>query len=247
MQERESPNFSERPPGFDIDLLLLHYTGMETAEAAIERLCDPEAKVSAHYVIDEDGSVTQLVPEDKTAWHAGQSCWQGKLGMNQRSVGIELVNPGHEFGYRDFPDAQMTALKELSLGILERHPIPKRFVLGHSDVAPMRKEDPGEKFDWQGLAKDGIGLWPMDTNLEPVDGTIREVQLAMRNIGYCVPVDGEDNVVYRSILKAFQRHWRPKNVDGKADKETRVMLAAVQTAIQADLAANPPSDEGNSC
>ena len=238
MTEKESPNFSERPPGFDIDLLLLHYTGMESAEAAIERLCDPEAKVSSHYVIDQDGTTVCLVPEDKTAWHAGQSCWEGKIGMNQRSIGIELVNPGHEFGYQDFPDAQMNALVELSTGILARHPIPRRFVLGHSDVAPMRKEDPGEKLDWKGLADKGIGLWPQATDMEPIDGTIREVQIALRNIGYCVPVDGEDTVVYRSILKAFQRHWRPKTVDGKADKDTRIMLAAVGTAVQADMAAN---------
>ena len=237
MNQKESPNFSDRPPGFDIDLLLMHYTGMESAEAAIERLCDPEAKVSAHYVIDEDGTVTALVPEDKTAWHAGQSCWQGKIGMNQRSIGIEIVNPGHEFGYQDFPAAQMVALEALSKGILSRHPIPKRFVLGHSDVAPMRKEDPGERFDWQGLAEKGIGLWPQTTEVEPVGGTVRDVQLSLRNIGYCVPVDGEDNAVYRAILKAFQRHWRPKTVDGKADKDTRIMLAAVETAVQADMAA----------
>ncbi len=243
MIEKESPNCSDRPPGFDIDLLVMHYTGMESCEAAVERLCDPEAKVSAHYLIDEDGSCYCLVPETKTAWHAGQSCWEGKIGMNQRSIGIELVNPGHEFGYRAFPEAQMTALESLSKEILGRHPIQRRGVLAHSDVAPMRKEDPGELFDWKGLAEKGIGLWPQQTDVEPVGGTVRDVQLAMRNIGYCVPVDGEDNVVYRSILKAFQRHWRPKSVDGKADKDTRKMLAAVQIAVQADMAANQAEAE----
>ena len=236
MIERPSPNFSQRPPGFDIDILLLHYTGMETAESGIERLCDPESKVSSHYVIDEDGTTYCLVPEDATAWHAGVSCWEGKIGMNQRSVGIELVNPGHEHGYRDFPEAQMNALEELALGILDRHPIPKRQVLGHSDVSPMRKEDPGELFDWRGLAEKGIGLWPTQTEMEPVPGTVKDVQVAMRNIGYCMPVNGDDDEIYRTILSAFQRHYRPKRVDGKADKETRTMLAAVQIAVQADMA-----------
>lgn len=243
MIEKPSPNFSQRPPGFDIDILLLHYTGMETAEAAIERLCDPESKVSSHYVIDEDGTTYCLVPEDATAWHAGVSCWEGKIGMNQRSVGIELVNPGHEFGYRAFPDAQMAALEELALGILERHPIPKRQVLGHSDVSPMRKEDPGELFDWRGLAGKGIGLWPTQTDVEPVPGTVQDVQVAMRNIGYCIPVNGDDDEIYRTILSAFQRHYRPKSVDGKADKETRTMLAAVQIAVQADMATSAIADD----
>jgi len=236
MIERPSPNFSQRPPGFDIDILLLHYTGMETAESGIEWLCDPESKVSSHYVIDEDGTTYCLVPEDATAWHAGVSCWGGKIGMNQRSVGIELVNPGHEHGYRDFPEAQMNALEELALGILDRHPIPKRQVLGHSDVSPMRKEDPGELFDWRGLAEKGVGLWPTQTEMEPVPGTVKDVQVAMRNIGYCIPVNGDDDEIYRTILSAFQRHYRPKRVDGKADKETRTMLAAVQIAVQADIA-----------
>lgn len=243
MIEKESPNFSQRPPGFDIDILLLHYTGMGTAEAAIERLCDPESKVSSHYVIDEDGTSYCLVPEDATAWHAGVSCWEGKIGMNQRSVGIELVNPGHEFGYRAFPDVQMAALEELALGILGRHPIPKRQVLGHSDVSPMRKEDPGELFDWRGLAEKGIGLWPSQTEVEPVAGTVKDVQIAMRNIGYCIPVNGDDDEIYRTILSAFQRHYRPKRVDGKADKETRTMLAAVQIAVQADMAATAVAED----
>jgi N-acetylmuramoyl-L-alanine amidase len=240
--DRQSPNFSARPPGFDIDLLILHYTGMETCQQAIDRLCDPEAKVSSHYLVDEDGTVHCLVTEDKTAWHAGQSCWEGKIGMNQRSVGIEIVNPGHENGYREFPEAQVAAVEALALDILSRHPIPKRMVLGHSDIAPMRKEDPGELFPWERLAAKGIGLWPKQTEMEPVSGTVRDVQNALRAIGYCIPVDGQDSPVYRAILKSFQRHWRPKKVDGSADKETRTMIAAVQVAVQADMAASPPKD-----
>ncbi len=242
MIEKQSPNFSKRPPGFDIDLLLLHYTGMNTAEAAIDRLCDPESTVSAHYVIDEDGTVYSLVPEDATAWHAGVSCWQGKIGMNQRSVGIELVNPGHENGYRAFPDIQMSALVDLAKGVLGRHPIPKRQVLAHSDVAPMRKQDPGELFDWKGLADKGIGLWPTLTDVEPIGGTVRDVQLGLRSLGYCVPVDGEDTEIYRAMIRAFQRHWRQNLVDGKADKDTRTMLSAVSIAVQADTAVGTATD-----
>ena len=242
MIEHPSPNFSKRPPGFDVDILLFHYTGMESCEAALKRLCDPESKVSAHYVIDEDGTVYSVVPEDATAWHAGVSCWEGKIGMNQRSIGIELVNPGHEHGYRDFPKAQMGAAIELAKGVLERNPIPPRRVLAHSDVAPMRKQDPGELFDWKGLAAEGIGLWPKQTEVEPIKGSVRDIQVALRTIGYCIPVDGEDSEIYRAMLTAFQRHWCPKNSDGKADKATRTMLAAVSVAVQVEMMAARTTD-----
>jgi N-acetylmuramoyl-L-alanine amidase len=235
MIDHLSPNFSKRPPGFDVDILMFHYTGMTSCEAALERLCDPESKVSAHYVIDEDGTVYSLVPEDAVAWHAGVSCWEGKIGMNQRSIGIELVNPGHEHGYRAFPKAQMDAAIDLAKGILDRHPIPPRQVLAHSDVAPMRRQDPGELFDWKVLADAGIGLWPKQTEVPPIKGAIHDIQVALRTIGYCIPVDGEDNEIYRAMVETFQRHWRPKKADGKADKETRIMLAAVSVAVQAEM------------
>ena len=160
MKTSESPNFDARPPGARIDMLVLHYTGMVSAEAAIERLCDPAAKVSAHYLIDEDGAVRRLVDENHRAWHAGEASWRGKSDINARSLGIELVNPGHEFGYRPFPEAQMAALEALAQDILARHTIEARNVVGHSDVAPRRKTDPGELFDWRRLAEAGIGLWP---------------------------------------------------------------------------------------
>ncbi|MDX1580109.1 MAG: N-acetylmuramoyl-L-alanine amidase, partial [Alphaproteobacteria bacterium] len=159
------------------------------------------------------------------------------------SIGIELVNPGHEFGYREFPRAQLEVLKKLTFEILERHPIPKRQVLGHSDVSPMRKQDPGELFPWKAFAEEGIGLWPRNMDVDPVPGTVKDVQLALRNIGYCIPVNGEDDPVYREILKSFQRHWVPREVTGKADKDTRRMLAAMELAVQADLASEPPKDE----
>ena len=154
-----SPNHDSRD-GHAIDMLVLHYTGMASAPQALERLCDRDAKVSAHYVVGEDGEIFSLVDEENRAWHAGVSAWRGHTNINQRSIGIEIVNPGHEFGYRAFPKAQMQAVTALCKDIVSRHAIPARNVVAHSDVAPSRKEDPGELFDWKGLAEQGIGLWP---------------------------------------------------------------------------------------
>jgi len=156
---RPSPNYNDRTVDA-VDLLVLHYTGMASCEAALARLCDPAAQVSAHYLIDEDGTVYRLVAEEHRAWHAGVSCWAGERDVNSRSIGIELVNPGHDLGYRNFPYQQMRALALLCRQILSRHPIPASRVLAHSDVAPGRKRDPGEKFDWAWLAGQGVGLWP---------------------------------------------------------------------------------------
>ena len=157
--DRPSPNFGARRAGA-IDMLVLHYTGMPTAEAALTRLCDPKSGVSCHWLIDEDGTIYRLVNEANRAWHAGIAFWADETDINSRSIGIELVNPGHEFGYREFPTAQMEALADLASGIITRHPIPKFRVLGHADVAPDRKRDPGELFDWAWLADRGIGLFP---------------------------------------------------------------------------------------
>ncbi|MBL4613774.1 MAG: N-acetylmuramoyl-L-alanine amidase, partial [Magnetovibrio sp.] len=170
-----SPNFDDRATGLPIDMLVLHYTGMQTCEAALERLCDKDAMVSAHYLIDEEGTVHRLVDEDKRAWHAGLAWWRGAMDVNGRSIGIELVNPGHEFGYRDFPDAQMTALEGLTSAIIKRHPIPPQNVVGHADTAPARKQDPGELFDWQRLAEFGVGLWIKDA--KPVEMMPGEVMV----------------------------------------------------------------------
>ena len=149
MNIRNSPNYDARPEGIEIDMLVLHYTGMKTGEAALERLCDSAAKVSAHYLIHENGDVVQMVEEANRAWHAGVASWRGEADVNARSIGIELVNPGHEFGYREFPDAQLTALEGLCFDIFSRHAILARNVVGHSDIAPTRKQDPGELFPWQ--------------------------------------------------------------------------------------------------
>ena len=227
--DRPSPNFDARPGDGRVDLLILHYTGMRTVQEALDRLCDPAAKVSAHYLIDEDGSVTRLVGEEKRAWHAGISSWRGRGDINGASIGIELVNPGHEFGYRRFPEAQMAALEELARGILHRHPIPPRHVIGHSDVAPLRKQDPGELFDWPRLARTGIGFWP-DFTGEPAQKPpgLREIQSHLATIGYFCPPSGALDAATIAAILAFQRHFRPERCDGVLDSETsrRIALCA---------------------
>ena len=222
MSRRRSPNADERPDGVPVDTLILHYTGMPTAAAALGRLCDPAAKVSAHYLIDEDGTLTALVPEEQRAWHAGASAWAGATGLNDRSIGIELVNPGHEWGYRPFTEAQYAACIGLCRGILGRWPIPPRRVLAHSDVAPERKQDPGELFDWPRLAAAGIGLWPGDG--AGAERTVAELQSDLARVGYAAPRHGRLDEATRLVIEAFQRHFRPERVDGRADLGTRARL-----------------------
>ncbi|HEY4075761.1 MAG TPA: N-acetylmuramoyl-L-alanine amidase [Rhizomicrobium sp.] len=213
-----SPNHDDRA-GAPIDMLVLHYTGMMNAEIALQRLCEPAAKVSAHYTIDEDGTVYAHVPEARRAWHAGVSWWAGETNINTRSIGIEIVNPGHEFGYRPFPEAQIAALTTLCHGILMRHPIPSWRVLGHSDVAPARKEDPGELFPWERLAKAGIGLWPISQ-----DSALGAEALC--RYGYD-PGAGEEKIV-----TAFQRHFRPAKIDGIWDRECARLLQSLLAKLQ---------------
>ncbi len=234
---RPSPNHDER--GMPVDMLILHYTGMRTAQAAIDRLRDPEAAVSSHYVVDEDGTVIRLVPEDRRAWHAGVSFWRGHTALNARSIGIEIVNPGHEWDYRDFPVLQLAAVCDLSLEILARHRIPNRNVIGHSDVAPDRKQDPGERFDWESLAANGVGLWPEAVPDLGTGGIVRDaarlwdVRRALREIGYDVAPEGALDPALSLVLRAFQRHWRPEAVTGQADAGTLARLLGVRRLVQA--------------
>ncbi|WP_366553944.1 N-acetylmuramoyl-L-alanine amidase [Aquibaculum sediminis] len=220
IRERPSPNHDARPGERDPDLILLHYTGMRSAEEAMARLCDPAARVSAHYCIEEDGTLWRLVPESRRAWHAGLSRWEGQEGINDRSLGIELVNPGHEWGYRAFPEAQMACLLELLAVLRVRWRIPRWNVVGHADVAPLRKEDPGELFDWARLAAAGHGLWPEETPVLVPDETQARQALATIGYGYL-----EEDLP--AVLRAFQRHFRPARVDGHLDAETAGRLAAV--------------------
>ena len=234
--ELPSPNQDER--GCLVDMLILHYTGMQTAQAAIERLRDADAAVSSHYVVDEDGTVLRLVPEDRRAWHAGVSHWRGNTALNARSIGIEIVNPGHEFGYRDFPVLQLAAVCDLCLSILTRHDIPARNVLGHSDVAPDRKEDPGERFDWWALAENGVGIWPKNSPDLGTTGpirdavTLRPVRAALAEIGYRVAPEGALDPALSGVLRAFQRHWRPEAITGQADDGTLVRLLGVKNLVR---------------
>jgi N-acetylmuramoyl-L-alanine amidase len=237
--DRPSPNHDARPKSQPIDILLLHYTDMVSAEAALARLTDAAARVSAHYCVDEDGTVYRLVAEQRRAWHAGVSYWAGATDINARSVGIELVNPGHTCGYRPFPDAQMRALEDLARGILARHPIPAHRVLGHSDVAPARKVDPGELFDWQRLARAGVGIWPQPLSFpDPGPATsptaIADMQSKLGRFGYRVAVTGLLDQATRQALSAFQRHFRPGNFRDTADGETRRLLAALIAQIVPD-------------
>lgn len=218
-RHRRSPNFGPRPEGVPIDILLLHYTGMESAQAALDRLCDPASQVSCHWLIEEDGTVWRLVDEAHRAWHAGVAYWAGETDINSRSIGIELVNPGHEFGYRPFPAPQMQALATLAREILTRHKIPSHRVLGHSDVAPERKMDPGELFDWAWLADQGVGIWPADAAVAPS----RDPAGDLRRIGYRVAEDGPD----AAVITAFQRHFLPGNLSGSPDRATLERLALV--------------------
>lgn len=230
-----SPNHDARPAGTPVDMLVLHYTGMPTGAAALARLRDASAKVSAHYVIEEDGRVFRLVAEARRAWHAGVGAWRGHRDINGRSIGIELVNPGHEFGYRAFPRPQMAALEVLARGILARHPIPPRNIVAHSDVAPDRKQDPGELFDWPRLAAAGIGLWPTARVRErgfnfktgARDKAIAETQRKLAAWGYDVPTKGVLEARTVSVLTAFQRHFQPSRVDGRLDDETVARLDAL--------------------
>jgi N-acetylmuramoyl-L-alanine amidase len=217
--DKPSPNHNDRD-GAPIDMLVLHYTGMKSGAAAMDRLCSPAAGVSAHYTIDEDGTVYAHVPEARRAWHAGVSHWAGVDNVNSRSIGIELVNPGHEYGYRAFPEAQIAALIDLCTGILKRHPIPPARVLGHSDVAPSRKEDPGELFPWARLAKAGIGLWP-----EAVPSGLGADALTRYGYDPKAPQD--------KAIMAFQRHFRPAKLDGAWDDECAGLLAGLLEKISA--------------
>jgi N-acetylmuramoyl-L-alanine amidase len=230
--DRPSPNHDARPAGQSVDILLLHYTDMERAEAALERLCDPSAKVSAHYCVDEDGTVYRLVGEDRRAWHAGAASWAGANDINARSIGIELVNPGHSCGYRPFPQAQMAALIDLAKEVLARHPIPPARVLGHSDVAPARKQDPGELFDWRTLAEQGIGLWPEAAAPPAAPPDMAEIQARLARFGYEVPRHGSLDADTRAVLAAFQRHFRPAAVTGDADGETAATLDALLARLE---------------
>ena len=210
-----SPNFDDRDQA--VSMVVLHYTGMEDAESAIDRLRDPDARVSCHYLVDEDGRVLRMVAEDKRAWHAGRSWWRGIQDVNGASIGIEIVNPGHEFGYHPFPQEQMNSLVPLLAGIVARHQVPPANVVGHSDVAPARKQDPGELFDWALLARHKLAVARPTRGLVDPNWTDGGFLLALERYGY----DVRDKL---AAVVAFQRRFRPELIDGTIDGECRALL-----------------------
>jgi N-acetylmuramoyl-L-alanine amidase len=220
-------------------MIVLHYTGMRDADAALRKLCSPGTEVSSHYFVMEDGYIVQCVPEVRRAWHAGTSSWEGESDINSCSIGIEIVNPGHDLGYPDFPKRQIAAVSALCRSIFTRYRVPPHRVLGHSDIAPARKRDPGEKFPWRLLSESGIGLWVPPAPITQGgrsfasgdnDPAIGEIQLLLSRYGYGVPTSGHFDGETSDVIAAFQRHFRPARVDGIADTSTILTIKALLAA-----------------
>ena len=242
---RASPNHGERKLGKRVDAIILHYTGMITGEAALDLLCNKASEVSCHYLVWEAGRVTQLVPEAQRAWHAGRGVWSGETDMNSRSIGIEIVNPGHPGG-RDnepmppYPPKQIKAVIALCADICARLAIARHRVLAHSDIAPGRKIDPGEKFPWDRLSKAGVGHWIKPPPPDPEGAGLRRgdsdpyvelMQRLLAQYGYGVAQTGGFDAGTETVLRAFQRHFRPARVDGVMDKSTFVTLRRLVASL----------------
>jgi N-acetylmuramoyl-L-alanine amidase len=242
-----SLNYGERNNGRQPDMIVLHYTGMPDVEGAIARLCSPGTDVSAHYIVLEDGRIVQSVPEAKRAWHAGVSSWAGEEDINSCSIGVEIVNGGHDWGYPDFPLRQIAAVIALCRGIILRRQIPSQRVLAHSDVAPARKKDPGEKFPWHSLANSGVGHWvqPMPVvrgetlKLGTISDDVLKMQQAFAKYGYGIPTNGKYDGPTMEVVTAFQRHFRTERVDGIADVSTLATLHALLESLPDDKAGTP--------
>jgi len=237
---RPSPNIEPRKDGARPDILLMHYTEIESAAKACDWLCDPRSKVSCHYLVDEEGGIVQMVDEAMRAWHAGASSWHGETDINSRSIGIEIQNPGLRYGYRDFPTVQMRAVIALSKDIIARNGIAAERVLAHSDVAPGRKVDPGKLFDWKLLHREGVGHWvppsPIDNGAGLKEGDngpeVEKLQKALAGYGYGLPVTGFYDARTKTVVSAFQLHFRQARVDGIADRSTVETLDRLTAALQ---------------
>src|ERR1700755_2651400 len=237
-----SANFGDRNKGRLPDMILLHYTGMQDADGAIGKLTTAGSEVSAHYIVLEDGGIIQCVPESKRAWHAGVSSWAGEEDINSCSIGIEIVNRGHDWGYPDFPSRQIAAVTALCRGIMLRRHVPAHRVLGHSDVAPARKKDPGEKFPWHSLANSGVGHWVQPApitrgeslKLGAISDDVMNMQTAFARYGYGIPVTGKYDGATMEVVTAFQRHFRPAKVDGVCDHSTMETLHALLSSLPSE-------------
>lgn len=235
-----SPNFGTRAEGVGVSMLVLHYTEMESGRAAEDWLCNPESEVSSHYVVHEEGTIVQLVPEDKRAWHAGRASWHGLTDINSRSIGIEIVNGGHRFGLPPYTRVQIDALIALCQGILERHAILPTDVVAHSDIAPDRKRDPGEHFPWERLAQAGIGLWVQASEPDDLDplaegdegAPVAALQRQLSGYGFDCPAEGRFDQRTRECVEAFQRRFRQQKVDGRADASTRAVLEHIVRLVR---------------
>ncbi len=241
-----SPNFNDRK--LPVSMLVLHYTGMETAELARDRLCDPAAEVSAHWLVSEDGKVENLVPEEKRAWHAGVGSWNGQTDINSASIGVEIVNGGHNVPLPDgslppYPDVQILAVIKLCKDILTRHPIAMKNIVGHSDIAPERKEDPGEHFPWAGLAAAGIGIWPGELSEDDRvlfeagdrDRGISIIQRGLADLGYGISVTGCLDDQTQAVIRAVQRRYRPARIDGVVDMQIMEILRRLSEMSRASM------------
>ena len=242
-----SPNHGDRNNGRAADMILLHYTGMPDVEGAIARLCTPGTDVSAHYIVLEDGRIVQCVPEAKRAWHAGVSSWAGEDDINSCSIGIEIINRGHDWGYPDFPLRQIAAVIALCRGIMLRRKVPSHRVLAHSDVAPARKKDPGEKFPWHSLANSGVGHWVQPApivrgeslKLGSISDDVANMQTAFARYGYGIPTHGKYDGPTMEVVTAFQRHFRPARVDGIAELSTLTTLHALLSSLPPEAVTAP--------
>jgi len=236
-----SANYGDRNHGRQPDMIVLHYTGMPDVEGAIAQLCTAGTDVSAHYIVLEDGRIVQCVPESKRAWHAGLSFWAGEEDINSCSIGIEIINRGHDWGYPDFPLRQIAAVIALCRGIMLRRKVPSHRVLAHSDVAPSRKKDPGEKFPWHSLANSGVGHWVQPApvvrgetlKLGNISDEVAGMQAAFARYGYGIPTHGKYDGATMEVVTAFQRHFRPERVDGVADHSTMTTLQALLASLPA--------------
>jgi N-acetylmuramoyl-L-alanine amidase len=237
-----SANHGDRNKGRLPDMIVLHYTGMPDVEGAIAQLCTAGTDVSAHYIVLEDGRIVQCVPEAKRAWHAGVASWAGEEDINSCSIGVEIVNRGHDWGYPEFPLRQIAAVITLCRGIMLRRKVPSHRVLGHSDVAPSRKKDPGEKFPWHSLANSGVGHWVQPAPivrgetlmLGSISDDVLGLQQALAKYGYGIPANGKYDGATMEVVTAFQRHFRPARVDGVADHSTLTTLESLLASLSAD-------------